>query len=389
MKTASILTVLLIVLFSVSIKAQESNAAQSLMSNDSKLTIGGYGQIDYNQDLAKDYRQNGTLDVHRMVLLFGYKFSSKTQFVTEIELEHVSEVFVEQAFLDHSLFPGLSFRAGLMLVPMGLTNLYHEPTSYLGVERPNLDAAIVPTTWREIGAGFTGQIQPISLKFELYVLNGFSSYNGSGILRGSDGFRKGRQKGAESLMSSPVFAGRVSYYGLSNLNLGFSSYAGKTQSSLFDDLDVTNELNYSIADSSRLGIGMFGLDARYSIHGIQSKAQLYVAQVSNSAAYNAFTGKDMGSQLFGYYVELGYDVLNGRETEYKLIPFIRYEVYDTHRKTEGGLQRNASFNRTEITSGINWYLAKGAVLKADFQLLGNESLSKYKTRVNFGLGVWF
>ena len=90
--------------------SQDSNAAINLMNNPSKLTIGGYGQIDYNQNLGVGTHQNGKLDVHRMVMLFGYKFNDKTQFITELELEHVKEVFVEQAFLDHKILNGLNLR---------------------------------------------------------------------------------------------------------------------------------------------------------------------------------------------------------------------------------------------------------------------------------------
>lgn len=369
--------------------SQDNNAAVSMMNNASKLTIGGYGQIDYNQNFGTGTHQNGELDVHRMVMLFGYKFSGKTQFITELELEHVKEVFVEQAFLDHKIIAGLSFRAGLMLVPMGLTNLYHEPTAFFGVERPSLDAALAPTTWREIGVGFAGQIQGISLKYELYVMNGFSGYDGGGTLRGVDGLRKGRQKGAKSFMSSPNFAGRVSYYGLSGLQIGLSRYSGQTQTSLYNGLDKDNTAEVAMADSSRVKISMFGLDARYSFKGVRAKAQMYYTGIRNTAAYNEFTSSDLGSRMFGYYIELGYNVLNKSDLEYQLIPFIRYENYDTHMKTEGSLNRNSTFNRTEITTGISWYLSKGAVLKADLQLLGNESKTGFDKRVNFGVGVWF
>ncbi len=369
--------------------AQDENAAISMMSNSSKLTIGGYGQIDYNQNFGEQTHQNGTLDVHRMVMLFGYKFNSKTQFITELELEHVKEVFVEQAFLDHKILPDLSFRAGLMLVPMGLTNLYHEPTSFFGVERPNVDSKIAPTTWREVGAGFAGQVQGISLKYELYVMNGFSGYNGGGTLRGVDGLRKGRQKGAESFMSSPNFAGRVSYYGLPGLQIGYSHYLGQTQTSLLHGLNSDDAVAVAMADSSRVKISMYGFDARYTNHGLKLKAQVYIAGIDNSQAYNEFVGSDLGSQMFGYYAEIAYDVLNGSDSEYQLFPFVRFESYDTHRKTEGGLERNAAFNRTEITTGVNWYVSNGAVLKADLQLLGNDSQSGFDKRVNFGVGVWF
>lgn len=369
--------------------AQDENAAINMMNSASKLTIGGYGQIDYNQDFGQETSQNGKLDVHRMVMLFGYKFNDKTQFITELEMEHVKEIYVEQAFLDHRILPGLSFRAGLMLVPMGLTNLYHEPTSFFGVERPNIDSKIAPTTWREIGAGFAGAVQGISLKYELYVMNGFNGYNGGGKLRGVDGLRKGRQKGAESFMSSPTFAGRVSYYGLPGLQFGLSNYSGKTQSSMFHGLNTADTDAVAQADSSVVNVSMHGFDVRFTNSGIRAKAQVYYTNIKNTVAYNEFTGKDLGSQMFGYYVEVGYDVLNHTDSDYKLIPFVRYENYDTHRKTDGSLARNAAFNRTEITTGIGWYLSKGAVLKADLQFLGNESTTGFDKRVNFGVGVWF
>ena len=84
--------------FSVAAMAQntdnnsEFNAAESLLNSGSNLSIGGYAQIDYNQPFVGGERRNSTLDIHRLVLLFGYRFNEKTSFVSEIELEHVQEV---------------------------------------------------------------------------------------------------------------------------------------------------------------------------------------------------------------------------------------------------------------------------------------------------------
>ena len=152
---------------------QQQNASQKILNStvSNKLTIGGYGQVDYNQPEG----ENGTLDVHRIVLLLGYKFNDRVQFVTEIEYEHVKEVFIEQAFLSYSLNDNLNIRGGLMLVPMGIVNEYHEPTTFNGVERPNVDKSIVPTTWREIGIGISGRINEASLRYQAYIFNGFVS----------------------------------------------------------------------------------------------------------------------------------------------------------------------------------------------------------------------
>ncbi len=189
-------------LFSQSEENQSFNAASKLLSSDKNLTIGGYGQIDYNQPFGGNKIQNGNLDVHRLVILFGYRFNSKLNFVTEIEVEHVKEVYVEQAFLNYSVNTYLQFRGGLMLVPMGIINEYHEPTTFNGVERPLIDKYISPTTWREIGLGATGTIPELSLKYQAYLMNGFSSYNGSAQISGKNGLRNGRQKGAKSIIRS-------------------------------------------------------------------------------------------------------------------------------------------------------------------------------------------
>ena len=120
--------------------------------------IGGYAQIDYNQPFANETRQNGTFDVHRLVLFVGYKFNDRLSFFSEIEIEHVKEIYLEQAFLEYSLTSWLNLRAGMLIIPMGIVNEYHEPPTFNGVERPNLDKYIIPTTWREIGAGISGNL---------------------------------------------------------------------------------------------------------------------------------------------------------------------------------------------------------------------------------------
>ena len=72
-----------------------TNSADNILSNDSKLVVGGYGEVHYNQPINKAFKRNGELDVHRIVMLFGYHLNEKTKFVTELEFEHVYEVGVE------------------------------------------------------------------------------------------------------------------------------------------------------------------------------------------------------------------------------------------------------------------------------------------------------
>lgn len=371
------------------------NMAQTILNNQQSnpLTTGVYAQIDYNQPLDSDIRQNGKLDVHRLVTFLGYRFNSRTHFVSEIEVEHVNEIYVEQAFLNYAIKPHLNVRAGLMLIPMGIVNEYHEPTTFNGVERPNLDSKIVPSTWREIGAGLYGRFDNLSLRYQAYIVNGFLGYDGSARLRGNDGFRKGRQKGAKSVISSPNFATKLDYYGIRGLKIGASFYTGKTQSTLYDGLRLDDEAGLETADSSVVGMSMIGIDFRYTHKGLQARGQFIYSSMSNVTAYNSFTDSDLGAAMMGYYVELGYDLFNHRKVNpngQNLTPFIRYERYNTHHEVEGDLASNKAYDRTDITAGLTYHVSPKACFKADYQHLTNEADgSTNQGQLNMGIGVWF
>ena len=338
------------------------------------VSIGGYAQIDYNEP---DGSAPGKLDVHRLVMFLGYKFNEKVSFMSEIEYEHVSEVYVEQAYLKYKANENFNVLAGLMLVPMGIINEFHEPTTFYGVERPNVDNYIVPTTWREIGVGFSGKIDNASLKYQAYLFNGFKSYAaGAGILRGSDGFRKGRQKGAESVVNSPNLSAKLDYYGITGLRLGLSGYFGKTQT---DDSSI---------EGSTVGISMIGLDARYKYNNLELRGQYIHTNLTDTEDYNLLTGKDLGSQMYGLYGEVAYSFdLKGVE---KLTPFLRYEKHNTHAETVGILVANDAFDRDEIIFGLNYKVANGAAFKIDYQLMNNAVAGSDTSKVfNAGVAVSF
>ena len=382
---------MLLTLIFISVKAQ--NSAEKIVAGNSGLHIGGYGQVDFNLNERKGtINNNGKLDVHRLVTFFGYNFNDKVSFVSEVEFEHVSEVYVEQAFLDYKINNNFSVNAGLMLIPMGIQNLYHEPPTFNGVERTNVDKYIIPTTWREMGVGVSGRSIEHSINYQAMLVNGFNGYDDGGVFSGKSGLRSGRQKGAESYITYPDFSGRVSYYGNPGLNLGFSAYLGDTESKAYDGLDLSDDIAVSSADSTIVGIQMIGIDARYIKGSVQFTGQYVIAELSNTDQYNEYTGKDLGSKLTGYYYEIGYNLMDGiipsisSNTE-ELIAFARYENYNTHAETEG-IAINDAYNRTEITLGLGFKVAKGAVFKADYQIKSNSSSDDETGQFNLGVGVW-
>lgn len=365
------------------------NSAQTLIDSKSgNLLMAAYGEVHYNQAYASNTALNGKLDVHREVLLFGYRFDSKTTFISEIEIEHIKEVYLEQAFLNYQAKPWLNVQAGLLLIPMGIVNEYHEPTTFNGVERPTIDNVLVPTTWREIGAGFTGNLPGSSLRYQIFAVNGPLSYDGEPRLSGSKPIRSARQKGAEAVMRAPDLSTKINYYGIKGLNIGLAGYFGTTESSLFKNMSLDSTANMNQADSSVVGIKMVGLDYRYQIKNFETRGQFIAGSFSNTRKYNGFAGTDLGNKVFGYYIEGGYNIAGLLKIKKKLVPFVRYSAYDTHYEVGKEMAANKAYQSTILTTGLTYYLSSAFVAKIDHQHTVNGN-NKTTNQFNAGVGFWF
>jgi hypothetical protein len=164
---------------------------------------------------------------------------------------------------------------------------------------------------------------------------------------------------------------------------------------MYKDIKASDLESKTVADSSVVGITMFGLDARYSISGLHLRGQYYFTNLTNTSEYNWFTAEegepnDLGSQLTGYYIEAGYNVFRPlKKISTQLIPFVRYEVSDTHRSVEEGIVKNEAFHNTIVTAGLSWRMARGAVLKADMQFVKPGNADSFNQIFNAGFGVMF
>ena len=89
--------------------------------------------------------------------------------MSEVEIEHNmvgssdalgykgGYVAMEQAHLNY--WNGTwGFKGGVLLVPAGITNEYHEPPTFMSVERPEYSKYIIPTTWFGNGFQFYGNM---------------------------------------------------------------------------------------------------------------------------------------------------------------------------------------------------------------------------------------
>ncbi|OUR68170.1 porin, partial [Cycloclasticus sp. 46_83_sub15_T18] len=132
--------------------ADSTSGIQKLADWADKTTIGGYGELHYNNLSGKGGASDkDAIDFHRFVLFFGHEFSDDIRFFSELELEHSiagdgkdGEVELEQAYIDFDLNDQHTARAGLFLLPVGIINETHEPPTFYGTERNPVEKNIIP-----------------------------------------------------------------------------------------------------------------------------------------------------------------------------------------------------------------------------------------------------
>jgi hypothetical protein len=320
-------------------------AASKVYAKDQGLSIGGYGEGVYSAPAGPD---TASADFLRAILYVGYKFDDNWVFNSEIEVEHANEISVEFAYLEYLHTKAFNFRTGMLLVPMGLVNEMHEPTTFRGPDRPATERRIIPSTWRENGLGIVGDSGDLSYKF--YALNGL---DGSGF--SASGLRGGRQKGSKAKAEDIALVGRLDWSGGHGLDLGLSAYVGDS-----------GQGDPSLGDAST---AVFDIHAQYQTRGLRLRGLFAQASVDDTETIFASTGEVVGEEMRGWYLEAGYDVasLLAPDGGHQVIPYVRYENINTHSKVADSLTSDPSQDDQVTTVGLDWKPIESIVFKAAYQ----------------------
>lgn len=340
------------------------------------VSIGGYGEFLYENYSGE--RQDGAasgsfdqFDALRAIIYVGYKFDDRFLFNSEIEVEHADEIFLEFAYLEYRLSDQLGLRGGTLLAPLGLVNELHEPPIFLGSERAVTEQRIIPTTWRENGFGAFGGNDDFA--WRVYLLN---SLDGADFA--STGVRGGRQKGSKARAEDFGLAARLDYTGRPGLLAGVSAYSG----------DAGHDREVNGADvGGRLTI--WDLHVDYRSRGLWLRGLVAGASVGDAALLNELAGlagpSGVGSEMLGWYVQAGFDVLRGTTIDHELFPYVGLEKVETQRQVPTGFSVDPATNVTVTSFGLAWKPIPQIILKADLQLHSNgANTGENQWNVNLG-----
>ncbi len=353
-------------------------AASKVYAVGKGLSIGGYGEANYRNVVGDKGTSKDSADMYRMVLYAGYKFTDKILFNSEIEFEHGTtdangQVSVEFAALDFFINPLANIRAGMVLMPMGFINQIHEPPFYFGNNRPEVERRIIPSTWSEVGVGLFGQITP-ELTYTTYVVNGLNAQGFS-----SGGIRDGRQGGSQATAENFGYVARLDYTPtyLKGVTLGASGYVG----------DSGQDENFA-GQKANAFTQLYEGHVQWKYRGLEWRALGSVGRVNDAGILSAAKGQTIGSESYGFYTEVGYDILPHiiNNTDQYLAPFFRYEQYDTLSKVPVGYADNENLDRQIYQVGLQYKPIPNVVIKADYR---NFVAQKGIVADDFNLGFGF
>jgi hypothetical protein len=373
------------------------------------LSVGGYAEGLYTAivDDKKDSGEVNRTDLLRAVLYLGYKFTDRIVWNSEIEFEHATtsatessgsgSVSVEFATLDFLLHDAVNARAGLVLVPMGFLNEMHEPPFFFGNNRPEVERVVIPSTWRENGAGLFGELLGDRLSYRVYTV---TSFNAEGF--SASGTRNARQAGNRALAEDMAFVGRVDYEPFEfPLLLGGSVFLGDTS----QDQTISG---VTLPDAFTT---LWEVHAELRARGLQLRGLLTMAHIDDAGALTRAlgptalggTGKldadndgviDVGEviaqRMFGVYGEVSYEVLQWilPDSGMTLEPFFRVEFVDTQDDMPDGFAADRRRELEIYTVGMNFEPIPNVVLKLDYRNKRSEQ-GAAGDEINAGLGLVF
>jgi hypothetical protein len=344
------------------------------------ISFAGYGEM-LAENFAGENESGGRgapttrIDWLRAVLYTGYRFNDRFLFNSEIEVEHGNEIFVEFAYVDYLASDNLTFRGGLLLIPLGLVNEFHEPNVFFGARRPETEQRIIPSTWRENGGGVLASLGPVNVR--AYVTNGF---NGAGYT--AAGLRGGRQRGVQARAAHLAFSSRLDVTPVPGIFGGVGFYRGGAGQEQVVFNGAPLDMNTTVAE----------VHGQAQIRGFDVRGLLAHATVDDageaSLARSLASTASIAEAMQGGYVQVGYDVLSQVTSDMAVTPYVRYEVVDTQHRVAPGFVRALAQDGTFTTFGVDFKPIPNVVVKTEYQWLTNEAATG-RNQFNLNLGYSF
>jgi len=363
----------------------------SMLDRSSGLASGGTNIVGYGEVGYGKFRQSGnaTADLQRFVFGFNHRFDERLTLHSEVEFEHAivskddhGEAEIEQAWLNCKMSDAVNLKGGLFLIPLGILNETHEPPSYYGVMRNQVETRIIPTTWRELGAGVHGIVGE-GIRYDVGITTNFDSGK---LDDPTTGIRSAHQEGQLANARNLAVYGALNYR-RPGLLVGGGVFTGDTgQNGASNPALRGVSARLSLWDvHAQYRVAGLDLQALYAAGSLGDSDKLNAAILANATA-NGTTPFAAPKTIRGGFVQAAYHAY--KRGNFDVAPFVRYERIDIKQQEDpanGQLQDPNNIERTK-TFGVNFWVHPQVVLKADVQ---RYAIDKSQDRLDLGLGFMF
>ncbi len=364
-------------------------AARVYHLKKSGVSIAGYGEIVYENYSRKREDGGGAnkpdqVDFLRNIIYVGYRFNDWILFNSEIEFEHgttgktdaagkpIGEVSVEFGYIELMFSKQFNLRVGMVLPPMGIVNEKHEPSTFHGTLRPQVERVIIPSTWRTNGLGAYGELTP-TLSYRAYIIEGLNAKNFSD----SEGIRGGRQSGAKALAEDLAVTSKIEYSGFFGSILGASFYYGNSGQGATDSLGTI-----------KAATTLLSLHGEFAWAGLELRALYAHVNVDQARRVSNLAKKTVGSEMNGWYAVAAYDIVPffAPGSEHYLAPFLQYEQLNTQAAVASGFTASKVNDRASIVAGLTYKPHPNVAFKFDYRQNRTESktgINQWNLAVNY------
>ncbi len=348
------------------------------LEKPASTTVGGYAELHYNapQEVTTQF------DFHRFVLILKKEINSWIRFNAELELEHAlvnngqGELEIEQAGLTFTINNKLEAKAGVLLLPVGLINVRHEPNTFYGVDRPDVNKYVIPTTLIAEGAGLSLNIGD-SWNLQGYLVAGLDAAGFSG----GNALRKGRQQAYKSDAESIAQTGRLQY-NAPGATFGFSFYQGDAKT-----VKVAAAASQAGVSLDAVPFGLYTADLDIQQGNFTLRSEIAQGVIGNSAALNQIYGQNVGASFSGYYVEPSYKFWFAGDQA--IGTFARFEDVNPQKSMESG-SSNGAYNFTNNRVGVNYWPHPDIAIKWDMGSKKTKAVNALAQKdMNLGVGWSF
>ncbi|HRP90195.1 MAG TPA: hypothetical protein PKX92_09150 [Edaphocola sp.] len=345
-------------------------------ADDHSTIISGYGEMSLRRDVA--YKLSKA-NLDRVVLFVGHQFSNRLSFFSELEVANarieegtpMGEVGMEQAFLRYNFNSKNYLIAGLNPFRLGITNEAHMPTDFYSSERPQVEQFVIPSTWRELGFTFYGQMKNLPLAYTIGISNGLdaSKYqHGFGIGKGSLG---GQSINANSMA----------------VNASLRAFLGDVQAQVSGYYGGSIALSPYTADSLGVAHGAFAApvmlaeaNVQYERDAFSAKALGVIINNPEASEINTTFANNAPQFMYGFYGEAAFDFLYYSKLQAKhklsLVGFLRYEKLNLNATIPSNGIVDGTLDQNHFIAGIAFFPTYNVVVKGDVRYTSTGAFNK-------------